>query len=105
MQVDCFFHLLTMTGLIPLMVVATAGSVDVGAIDDLHQISLICQSYNLWMHVDGAYGALGVLSSTVKPLLQGIEMADSIAFDFHKWGQVLLSTSKANSFRSSMMQA
>ena len=68
--------------------VATAGTVDVGAIDDIPEISRICQQFHLWLHVDGAYGALGVLSDFVKPLLRGIELADSIAFDFHKWGQV-----------------
>ncbi len=83
---------MTNEGLIPLYVAATAGTVDVGAIDNLVEISRICKKYNLWMHVDGAYGALGVLSSRVKPMLEGIELADSIAFDFHKWGQVSLST-------------
>jgi aromatic-L-amino-acid/L-tryptophan decarboxylase len=85
-------------GLIPLLVVATAGTVDVGAIDDLPEISRICKQNKLWMHVDGAYGALGVLSDQVKPLLQGINLADSIAFDFHKWGQVPPSPSSLLTF-------
>jgi aromatic-L-amino-acid/L-tryptophan decarboxylase len=76
-------------GLVPLLVVAAAGTVDVGAIDDLPGIARLCERFHLWFHVDGAYGALGVLSSHVRPLLSGIELAHSIAFDFHKWGQVL----------------
>ncbi|HAT32218.1 MAG TPA: cytochrome D ubiquinol oxidase subunit I, partial [Janthinobacterium sp.] len=75
-------------GLQPFFVAATAGSVDVGAIDDLGAVADIAARHGLWFHVDGAYGALGMLSAVVKPLLAGIERADSIAFDFHKWGQV-----------------
>ncbi len=75
-------------GLMPFLVVATAGTVDVGAIDPLAKIADIAACNKLWFHVDGAYGALGQLSVEVAPLLRGIERADSIAFDFHKWGQV-----------------
>ncbi len=77
-----------MAGLEPFMVVASAGTVDVGAIDDLSAIAALCAEEKLWFHVDGAYGALGVLSPEIAPRLKGIEQADSIAFDFHKWGQV-----------------
>jgi aromatic-L-amino-acid/L-tryptophan decarboxylase len=77
-----------MAGLEPFMVVASAGTVDVGAIDDLSAIAALCAEEKLWFHVDGAYGALGVLSPEIAPRLKGIECADSIAFDFHKWGQV-----------------
>jgi len=77
-----------MSGLEPFMVVASAGTVDVGAIDDLSAIAALCAEEKLWFHVDGAYGALGVLSPEIAPRLNGIEQADSIAFDFHKWGQV-----------------
>jgi hypothetical protein len=70
------------------LIACTAGTVDVGAIDDLQTIAAICAEHNIWMHVDGAYGALGVLSPIVRPLLDGIHLSDSIAFDFHKWGQV-----------------
>ena len=59
-----------------------------GAIDDLVQLSAIAKSHGLWFHIDAAFAGLGVLSPVVRPLLQGIELADSIAFDFHKWGQV-----------------
>jgi glutamate/tyrosine decarboxylase-like PLP-dependent enzyme len=75
-------------GKTPFLVVATAGTVDTGAIDDLSAIAQLCRRERLWFHVDGAFGALGVLAPSVRPLLKGIELADSIAFDFHKWGQV-----------------
>ncbi len=75
-------------GLTPFLIAATAGSVDVGAIDPLDEIADIAQRDALWFHVDGAYGALGMLATDIAPRLAGIERADSIAFDFHKWGQV-----------------
>lgn len=75
-------------GLIPLMIVATAGTVDVGAVDDLNEIADIAQSEGIWLHIDGALGALAVLSPTLKSKFRGIDRADSIAFDFHKWCQV-----------------
>jgi glutamate/tyrosine decarboxylase-like PLP-dependent enzyme len=75
-------------GLKPFLVVGSAGTVDIGAIDDLKALALLCREQGLWFHVDGAYGALGVLSPAVAPLLAGLEDADSIALDFHKWGQV-----------------
>ncbi|MFA6970911.1 MAG: aminotransferase class V-fold PLP-dependent enzyme [Gallionella sp.] len=75
-------------GMTPFLIVATAGTVDVGAIDPLTAIADIAKRDGLWFHVDGAYGALGMLAADIAPLLQGIERADSIAFDFHKWGQV-----------------
>jgi glutamate/tyrosine decarboxylase-like PLP-dependent enzyme len=75
-------------GLEPFLVVGSAGTVDAGAIDDLKAIGSLCRKENLWFHVDGAYGALGVLSSELAPRLAGIQDAYSIAFDFHKWAQV-----------------
>ncbi len=75
-------------GLTPFLVVGTAGTVDTGAIDDLSAIADFCAAEKLRFHVDGAFGALAVLSPKLKPLVNGIERADSIAFDFHKWGQV-----------------
>jgi glutamate/tyrosine decarboxylase-like PLP-dependent enzyme len=75
-------------GLQPFLVVGSAGTVDIGAIDDLQALSALCREQKLWFHVDGAYGALGVLSPTLAPRLAGLENADSIALDFHKWGQV-----------------
>jgi len=75
-------------GLTPFLLVATAGTVDTGAIDDLPALARLAQREKLWLHVDGALGALGKLSPELAPRLAGIEQADSLAFDFHKWGQV-----------------
>ena len=75
-------------GLKPFLVVGSAGTVDIGAIDDLRALSTLCREEGLWFHVDGAYGALGILSPLLAPRLAGLENADSIALDFHKWGQV-----------------
>jgi aromatic-L-amino-acid/L-tryptophan decarboxylase len=75
-------------GLVPFLVVGTAGTVDTGAIDDLDGIADFCAAEGLRFHVDGAFGAMAVLSPQLKPLVKGIERADSIAFDFHKWAQV-----------------
>lgn len=75
-------------GRTPFLVVGTAGTVDTGAIDDLPRIAELCGNHKLWFHVDGAYGALAKLAPDLAPRLDGIERADSLAFDFHKWGQV-----------------
>jgi glutamate/tyrosine decarboxylase-like PLP-dependent enzyme len=75
-------------GLRPFLVVGSAGTVDIGAIDDLAALSALCREEKLWFHVDGAFGALGVLSPALAPRLAGLENADSVALDFHKWGQV-----------------
>jgi aromatic-L-amino-acid decarboxylase len=75
-------------GLTPFMVVGTAGTVDTGAIDDLEALASLCREEGLWFHVDGAYGALAIMSPELAPRIAGIERADSIAFDFHKWAQV-----------------
>ncbi|MBU6456367.1 MAG: aspartate aminotransferase family protein [Bradyrhizobium sp.] len=75
-------------GLAPFLVVGSAGTVDIGAIDDLAALGELCRQQKLWFHVDGAYGALGILAPALAPRLAGIESADSIALDFHKWGQV-----------------
>jgi aromatic-L-amino-acid decarboxylase len=75
-------------GLTPFLVVGTAGTVDTGAIDNLEALSVLCRRERLWFHVDGACGALAILAPELAPRLKGIECADSLAFDFHKWGQV-----------------
>jgi aromatic-L-amino-acid/L-tryptophan decarboxylase len=75
-------------GQTPFLVVGTAGSVDIGAIDPLAALADLAQRHRLWLHIDGAYGALGMLSPAIARRLAGIQRADSIAFDFHKWGQV-----------------
>jgi glutamate/tyrosine decarboxylase-like PLP-dependent enzyme len=69
----------------PIAVVATAGTVGTGAIDPLDAIADVCAEHGLWMHVDGAYGGVAALTSTLRPLFRGIERADSVAFDPHKW--------------------
>jgi glutamate/tyrosine decarboxylase-like PLP-dependent enzyme len=75
-------------GFTPFFIAATAGTVDVGAIDNLNEIAEVAHDEKLWFHVDGAYGALAILAPDIAPRLVGIQRADSIAFDFHKWGQV-----------------
>jgi len=75
-------------GLEPFLLIGTAGSVDVGAVDDLSALADVAEAEQLHFHVDGAYGALAILSPVLAPLLIGIERADSLAFDWHKWGQV-----------------
>ncbi len=72
----------------PFLVVASAGTVNFGAFDPLDELAEVAAAENLWLHVDGAFGALGVFSEKLKPLLAGIEKAHSIAFDFHKWAHV-----------------
>lgn len=76
------------SGFSPFLVVGTAGTVDIGAIDPLQDIANLARREGMWFHVDGAYGALAVMSPELAPRLAGIERADSIAFDFHKWAQV-----------------
>ena len=75
-------------GFKPFLVVASAGTVDIGAIDDLRAVAQLCREEGIWFHVDGAFGALAIFSPELAPMLGGIELADSIAVDFHKWGQV-----------------
>ena len=69
----------------PICIIATAGTVNTGAIDDLTALARIARREGLWLHVDGAFGASLAVSSKLRHLLRGIEHADSIAFDFHKW--------------------
>lgn len=75
-------------GFEPFFVVGTAGSVNVGAIDNLDALAELAKAENLWFHVDGAFGATAILSNTARERLNGLERADSLAFDFHKWLQV-----------------
>lgn len=69
----------------PFCIVGNAGTVNTGAIDDLNELADICQQQKLWFHVDGAFGAFAVLSPSLRFLLAGMERADSLAFDLHKW--------------------
>ena len=69
----------------PVAVIASAGTVNTGAIDPLEEIAAVCRAHNVWLHVDGAYGAPGILSEKYRPALAGIAHADSVALDPHKW--------------------
>ena len=75
-------------GMTPFLVVGTAGTVDIGAVDDLAGLAEFCAEEALWFHVDAAFGAIAMLAPKLRPLLRGIERADSVGFDFHKWAQV-----------------
>lgn len=69
----------------PFCVVGTAGTVNTGAVDDLPALAALCREEGLWLHVDGAFGALARLSPELRPRVAGIEEADSLALDLHKW--------------------
>ncbi len=72
-------------GLIPLLVVGTAGSVGTGTVDPFNEIAAICKKHGCWFHIDGAYGGFAAALPELKNQFQGIEQADSIAIDPHKW--------------------
>ena len=76
------------SGVQPFLLIGTAGSVDIGATDDLARLAALARAERLWFHVDGAFGALAACAPALRPLLDGIEAADSVALDFHKWAQV-----------------
>ena len=72
-------------GLKPFCVVGSAGTVNTGAVDPLDEIADVANEFKLWFHIDGAYGALAALDETRRPLFRGLERADSISLDPHKW--------------------
>lgn len=72
----------------PFAIVGTAGTINTGAIDDLEALADLAQREGLWFHVDGAFGAMARLSPATRHMVKGIERADSLAFDFHKWMNV-----------------
>ncbi len=80
-------------GLKPMMVAATAGTTGLGSIDPLVEIGVLCRSEGIWLHVDAAYGGAVALSPTHRQILKGIEGADSITFDIHKWLSVPMAAS------------
>ncbi|HEU0052332.1 MAG TPA: pyridoxal-dependent decarboxylase, partial [Longimicrobium sp.] len=75
-------------GLFPFCVIGTAGTVNTGATDDLPALADLCRREGLWFHVDGAFGTLAYLSDTLRPRVAGVEEADSLGFDLHKWGSL-----------------
>ncbi len=72
-------------GLQPFCLVASSGTTNTGTIDPLDELSAICKAENMWLHVDGAFGAAAILSKNGKKMLKGIEKADSLTIDPHKW--------------------
>jgi len=69
----------------PICIVGSAGTVNTGAIDDLQSLADLCQREGLWYHVDGAFGAFVRLSPELHSMVAGLERADSLSFDLHKW--------------------
>jgi glutamate/tyrosine decarboxylase-like PLP-dependent enzyme len=73
------------SGFTPVAAIASAGTVNTGAIDPLDEIADVCQHHRVWLHVDGAYGAPAVLTERYRSQLTALSRADSIALDPHKW--------------------
>lgn len=73
------------SGLQPFCIIASAGTTNTGAIDPLREISELCRREDLWLHVDGAYGAAAAIAERGRALLDGLELADSLSLDPHKW--------------------
>lgn len=69
----------------PFAVIASAGTTNTGSVDPLKEISELCKTHEMWMHVDGAFGASALLSKKCKEDLEGIENSDSLSWDAHKW--------------------
>lgn len=75
-------------GHLPFAIVGTAGTINTGAVDDLNGLAEVARRNRLWLHIDGAFGAMAALSPETESIVRGVEKADSIAFDFHKWMHV-----------------
>ncbi|MEQ8764933.1 MAG: pyridoxal-dependent decarboxylase [Planctomycetota bacterium] len=73
-------------GLRPICVLGTAGTVNTGAIDPLEKLADYCKRESLWFHIDGAFGAMAKLATGQRHKVRGLELADSLGFDLHKWG-------------------
>lgn len=72
-------------GVLPMCIIANAGTVETGAVDPIDELADVAKKRDTWLHVDACYGGPAHLSEKLRPLFKGIERADSIAFDFHKW--------------------
>lgn len=72
-------------GLEPMAIVGTVGTVNTGAVDPLNELADLCADQQIWLHLDGAFGALARLAPKLRGRLEGLERADSLAFDLHKW--------------------
>ncbi|MGH7579505.1 MAG: pyridoxal phosphate-dependent decarboxylase family protein [Gemmatimonadales bacterium] len=70
----------------PFCIIGNAGTVNTGATDDLRALAAICREQKLWFHVDGAFGAFAALAPSLRDIVAGLEEADSVAVDLHKWG-------------------
>jgi glutamate/tyrosine decarboxylase-like PLP-dependent enzyme len=75
----------SLEGLKPFLVIASSGTTNTGTVDPLLELSEICKNENLWFHIDGAYGGAAILAKNGKQLLKGIDKADSLTVDPHKW--------------------
>ncbi|RNC81200.1 MAG: pyridoxal-dependent decarboxylase [Phycisphaera sp.] len=84
-RLEALVHQDRSEGRIPFMVVATAGTTGAGVVDPLHSIARVAAECDLWMHVDGAWGGAAALSESLKPVLKGMDEADSLTVDAHKW--------------------
>ncbi len=88
MQVDALKRAIAedqAAGRLPMAIVANAGTTNTGAIDPLQALGEIAVEHSIWFHVDGAYGLPGILDEQISPLFQGLELADSVIVDPHKW--------------------
>ena len=72
-------------GFIPFVTIGTAGTTNTGSVDPLNEIADLCEEYEMWFHVDGAYGGSVLVSPEYRHLLSGVERADSLSWDAHKW--------------------
>ncbi|AWX45253.1 Aromatic-L-amino-acid decarboxylase [Flagellimonas maritima] len=72
-------------GLLPFCLIATSGTTNTGTVDQLSELAKICKKEDIWFHIDGAYGAAAILSKKGKQMMKGIEKADSLTVDPHKW--------------------
>ncbi|HWR15213.1 MAG TPA: pyridoxal-dependent decarboxylase, partial [Terriglobales bacterium] len=91
-------------GFKPFAVVGTAGTTNSGAVDDLNALANICERYGLWFHVDGAYGAAATFSDKHRNLVAGIERADSVTIDPHKWLAMPFAAGVVLTRRAEMLQ-